>query len=59
MFLIQEQWNTERKGIGQSPFDEAQTDLKNAQIATVMTIDQMTEPIANGATADRDEPDIE
>jgi hypothetical protein len=36
------EWNTDRKNIGQPPLDEAQTDLEDAQVTAVFTVNEMT-----------------
>ena len=38
---------------------ETETDLKDTQVTAILAIDQMAQSSSNGATADREEPDIQ
>jgi hypothetical protein len=50
--------NLNRKTIGHSFLDEPQTDLKDAQVTTIVAIHKMTQALMNGISADRDQPDV-
>jgi len=39
--------------------DETKADLKDAELATVMAVNEMAKTLTNGAAADRDEPDVQ
>jgi len=47
------------QSIGKSPLDETKTDLEDAQVAAVMTVNEMAKALTDGATADGDEPDLQ
>ena len=51
--------NIDRKRIGKSPLDEAETDLEDTQIAAVMPVNQMAKPSMDGAATHGDQPDIQ
>jgi hypothetical protein len=38
--------------------EEAKTDLKDAEVATIMAVNEMAKALTNGAAADGDEPDV-
>ena len=51
--------NRDRKGIGEPPLDEAEADLEDAQVAAVITVDEVTLALMNRATANGEQPDIQ
>jgi predicted hotdog family 3-hydroxylacyl-ACP dehydratase len=44
--------------IGQTSLNEPQTDLEDTEIASLCTINQMAQAIANSSSSDRDQSDI-
>lgn len=59
MLLVRTKWNRDRKRIGESPLDETQANLEDAQITAIVAIHEMAQTLMGGAIADRDQPDIQ
>jgi hypothetical protein len=52
-------WNLDRNGIDQSSLNGSQTDLENAQVAAVVTIDQMAQTLMDRLSAHVGQPGIQ
>ena len=52
-------WDRNKKRIGEFPFYEAKSDLENAQISTVFSVDQVTLSTMDRANSDSDGPDVQ